>query len=173
MGRDKASLALPDGRTLLERAVSILREAGAAEVIVSTGDARSYGLPDTREVCDEQADQGPLAGLVAGFAAAAHEHVAVLAVDLPHMTAEFMKGLLSEATTRCGVVPTRGELAEPLAAVYPLSACILARAALNNGRLSLQPWVRELHRAEVVRLRPLGEQELAVFANWNSPEECR
>jgi len=173
MGSDKALLMLPDGRTLLERAVAVLREAGAGEIIVSTGNGSSYGLADTREVRDEQADKGPLAGLGAGFAAAAHERVAVLAVDLPHMTAAFMEGLLAQTTEQSGVVPTRGDLAEPLAAVYPRSAGTSAQTALNDGRLSLQAWVRELHQKGRVGLRPVTEQERTFFANWNSPEDCR
>ncbi len=173
MGRDKALLRLPDGRTLLERAVAILREAGAGEVIVSTGSGRSYGMPGTCEVVDDLPDKGPLAGLVAGFAIAADERIVVLAVDLPHITREFVIDLLGLATAQRGIVPMRTDLAEPLAAVYPRSAYESARVALRGGRLSLQEWVRGLHQAGLVNLQRLDEAQLPLFANWNTPEECR
>jgi molybdopterin-guanine dinucleotide biosynthesis protein A len=102
--------------------MGVLREAGAGEIIVATGAGRSYGFPETIEVTDTRPDGGPPAGIVAGFNAAAHDRILVLVVDLPQITAGFLRGLVDQSTKSRGVVPVRDGLAEPLAAVYPRTA---------------------------------------------------
>ena len=169
MGRDKATLTLPEGGTLLAHAVRKLQAAGVHEVIVSVRAGQTCGLAGTREVADLAADSGPLAGVAASLEAAGASRVVVLAVDLPDMTPEYLRGLLAAATNDCGVVPVHGGFLEPLAAVYPRCSARVARAALVAGRFSMHAWVRELAAGGLVRLQPVDDAHLPLFANWNHP----
>jgi molybdopterin-guanine dinucleotide biosynthesis protein A len=91
-GLDKASLEVDD-RTLLDRALEAV--AGAAEVVV-VGPEQPVGRM-VRFAREDPAGGGPLAGLAAGVAALRSdpEHVVVLAVDMPHVTAGTVARLVS------------------------------------------------------------------------------
>jgi molybdenum cofactor guanylyltransferase len=173
MGRDKALLTLPNGRTLLEQAVATLRETGAAEILVSVGNGKTYGFPDAREILDVQDSCGPMGGLHAALAAAHHSLCMALAVDLPAMTAAYLEGLLAEKDMNCGIVPLIEGSAEPLAAVYPKAALAEVELAMKTQDYSLQRLIRKLETLRLVRLRGVGDAERALFSNWNSPEDCR
>jgi molybdopterin-guanine dinucleotide biosynthesis protein A len=93
-GTDKASLE-HDGRSLLEHALVAVE--GAAEVVVVGPEvATSRPVVFTRE---SPPDGGPLAGLAAGVGVleGEHEHVVVLAVDMPHVDAATVARLLTAA----------------------------------------------------------------------------
>lgn len=172
MGRDKALIPLEDGRTLLEQAVETLRAAGAAEVLVSVGNEKTYGIPGTREFQDLQAGCGPMGGLAVGLAEAQHELCMVLAVDLPAMTSVYLGGLLAEADVDCGIVPLFGGSAEPLVAIYTKEATAEVERAMKAQDYSLQRLVCKLEALQLVRFRTVCEAERVLFANWNSPEDC-
>jgi molybdopterin-guanine dinucleotide biosynthesis protein A len=172
MGRDKALLKLADGRTLLEHAIETLRAAGAAEVLVSVGSGKTYGIPGTREIQDVQADCGPLGGLQATMVEAQHAFCLVLGVDMPTMTPTYLSLLLAEAEPGCGVVPVIDGSAEPLAAVYPKEAAAEVAQTMQAGDFSMQRLIRRLEALQLVRLRAVTEAERTLFANWNSPEDC-
>ena len=173
MGRDKALLALEDGRTLLERAFETLWVSGATDVFLSVGTGKKYGLPGAREIEDRQADCGPIGGLAASLASLQHPLCLVLAVDMPAMTPAYLSGLLADAETGCGVVPVIDGSAEPLAAVYPREAAAAAESALQVREFSMQRLIRNLEQKKLVRLRTVSSAERPLFANWNSPEDCR
>ncbi|MBK9992311.1 MAG: molybdenum cofactor guanylyltransferase [Verrucomicrobia bacterium] len=173
MGRDKALLTLEDGRTLLERAVAVLREFDATEILVSTGSDKTYGMPGTRELADVRADCGPLGGLHACLSVAKEQLCLVLAVDLPAMAPSYLRGLLSRTQARRGVVPVIDGSAEPLVAVYSKEALAEVQRALETGDYSLQKLIRRLEQAGLVDLVPVEPGERPLFANWNSPEDCR
>jgi len=80
MGRDKAGLPVGD-RTLIEHLAHRLRPV-VDETIVAGGSA-SLELAGVRRIDDRQPGMGPLAGMHAGFLAARHSLVWVVACDLP------------------------------------------------------------------------------------------
>src|SRR3954468_13897760 len=85
MGADKALLRLPSGGpTLIERVVAAA-QAVTDDVVIVAEDAGRLPAMSVRTVPDAIAYAGPLAGLVAGFAAARHPDVLALACDLPYL----------------------------------------------------------------------------------------
>lgn len=93
-GADKASLELA-GHSLLDHALAAV--AGAAEVVV-VGPETVTPVP-VRFVREDPPGGGPLAGLAAGVASltTAHDRVVVLAVDMPHVSADTVARLLAAA----------------------------------------------------------------------------
>jgi len=85
MGRDKAFLPFR-GQPLIEHALQVVREAGAAEVLISGRPEQDFSHYDCPVLLDLESDCGPLGGIERGLAVAAHPLVLILAVDLPHMT---------------------------------------------------------------------------------------
>jgi molybdopterin-guanine dinucleotide biosynthesis protein A len=100
-GIDKASLEVDDGVSLLDHALGAV--AGAAEVVVVGPEQPTRrAVRFTRE---DPAGGGPLAGLAAGVAALTSDpdHVIVLAVDMPHVTADTAARLLTAVQRDDGV----------------------------------------------------------------------
>ena len=128
MGRDKALLPHPvSGLPLLAHQAALLRSLpGCAELLLSAPADRGYALTGplagARLVPDAAPDCGPLAGLVAGLATAAHPRLLVLAVDLPFVSADWLRVLLLKASSSSGVSLQHADQSfEPLCAVYPWS----------------------------------------------------
>lgn len=169
MGSDKALLALPDGRALWERQYAVLQEAGATEIFISARPEQTW-VPSTLIVVrDATPDAGPLAGVVAALERAQHGHVAVLAVDLPGMQAEWFKFLLAACVPGAGVVGRQGEYFEPLAAIYPKELMLSGREALARGEFSLQRFLASAVAEGRMRVLPVTQARVALFENWNEP----
>jgi molybdopterin-guanine dinucleotide biosynthesis protein A len=99
MGRDKATLRLDDGTTMLERVVAAVSGRCAPVVVVA---APGQYLPETGATVlrDEVQSLGPLAATGRGLqaaAAAGRTHAFVCAVDMPHLSADIIDTLLGPA----------------------------------------------------------------------------
>lgn len=150
MGSDKALLEL-GGRRLIDYALSAL-DATCDEVRLATGSAPRYAELGRSVVLDAAGAQGegptgPLAGLVAGLAAAKVDGFDVLvasACDTPRVGADVFKALL-ETLARTGAdlallaSHKGGEvLPEPLIGAYRVATCHgPAEDALAAGRRRL------------------------------------
>lgn len=174
MGRDKALLPHPvSGLPLLAHQAALLRSLpGCGELLLSAPAERAYGLPDARRIDDLSPDAGPLGGVAAGLAVAAHPRVLVLAVDLPFVTREFLGRLLALADDAHGAAPRHpGGAFDPLCAVYSKTHHAPALAALARRELSLQRLLAASVAAGTLRPLPLAAADLALLANWNTPED--
>lgn len=175
MGRDKAFLPFPapDGPPLIARQAAVLRELGITDLLISGRPETDYAstVPGARIVFDAVPDAGPLAGLMAALAAARHEHILVLAVDLPRMTAGCLRNLLAAASPPAGIVPLGPQGYEPLAALYPRTLLPLLDRALASRDLGLQPLVQSAREAALLKPFPLSATDLPHYTNWNSPQD--
>jgi len=138
MGTDKALLRLVSGGpTLIERVVAAAW-AVADDVVIVTEDAGRLPAMDVRTVPDAIAGAGPLAGLVAGVAAAQHSDILALACDLPYLSASLLRWMAALPRTWDALVPYRpnddGKAGwEPLHAIYTRTCLAPMRAALDRG----------------------------------------
>lgn len=148
-GSPKA-LARLDGETLAERAWRVLGEACDERIAVGkTAD----GLPLPLPLLDDGIEvRAPIAGVIAGLRAAAHDVCVFLPVDCPFVTAESLRGLAAAAPA---AVPTG-----PLPGAYPRSVLPTLERKLAQRSYTL----RDLDAA-IVEIDP---RELA---NVNTPAE--
>lgn len=177
MGCDKALLML-DGESLLQRHVRLLRAAGAREILLNQHPERARPTtafpPDVRLVWDDptQPEAGPLGGLAAVLAAAETPWIAVSAVDLPHLTVTWWRGLLAACTGETGVVGQRPDgCFEPLAAIYPCRALTPVRRRLVAREYALQSLIREGLTDGWMCAWPMTVPDLATLHNWNAPTD--
>lgn len=166
MGRDKAALKLPDGRTLLQRQADILCATGVTSLFVSVRPGSETHLPGATLVPDRALDAGPLAGIAAGLRAAPPGLVLVLAVDMAEMQSAHLRQLVGMATPRRGVVPVLGGQCEPLAAIYPSALAGSAEAAVAAGQLAVHRWVRS--EADHLLLWETPAEWAGVLHSWNT-----
>lgn len=138
MGADKALLRLPSsGPTLIERVVAAARAVTDDVVVVAEDAGRLPAMP-VRTVGDAIPHAGPLAGLVAGFAAARYADVLPLACDLPYLSVPLLRWMASQPRTWDALVPwlsnEDGKTGwEPLHAIYTRACLAPMRAALDRG----------------------------------------
>src|SRR5438045_208943 len=102
MGRDKAFLEI-GGQTLLARQIQLVRAIGANEIFISGREGPDYSDFGCQVLKDRFHDAGPLAGIESALTAISTPLVLVLAVDLPDMSATFLKQLFLCSTTNVGV----------------------------------------------------------------------
>jgi molybdopterin-guanine dinucleotide biosynthesis protein A len=169
MGREKALLEI-DGIPLWQRQRDVLAAAGAAEIFLSARPDQSWAWNAqgfTALIHDAMPSSGPIAGISSALERASHPFLAVIAVDLPAITADWFRGLLAACTTGCGVVGRRGEAYEPLAAVYPREIKWRVWEALAGGQYSLQELMKAAVAQALMRERQITAEEVSLFANWN------
>lgn len=170
MGRDKAFLPI-EGRPLIARQASLLREAGCSELIISGLRDIDYGIPNTLVVYDSVQDVGPLAGLAAALSAARHPWVLVIAVDLPRLDLTFLRRLLSLGAGRTGIVPHVPHGFEPLTALYPRTLLLEAEKAVSAGNYSLQALMTAAEKLSLIKRLELSPPEQDALVNWNNPQD--
>jgi molybdopterin-guanine dinucleotide biosynthesis protein A len=154
-GSPKA-LARFRGETLAERAWRLLGEACEERIAVGK-------LTDRLELPFELRDDGsdvraPLAGLVAGLRAAAHDVAVVIPVDVPLLDAAALR-TLGAACREAAVLPSG-----PLPGAYAKAALPLLEDALARGELRLRDAVARLDAASV-------ELDASLLVNVNTPSD--
>jgi molybdenum cofactor guanylyltransferase len=170
MGRDKAALVV-EGLPLWRRQIETLRATGAAEVFISGRSDGPYAGSGVEVVTDAWPDAGPLAGIATSMRRCANEWLVVLAVDMPAMTGEFLRGMVVEAMREGkAIVPRQADGRwEPLAAVYPRGALQVVERMLAEERRKMEGFVTELERSGMLRVREVLVEEEVYFENWNEP----
>jgi len=174
MGRDKAALLL-HGRTLLARAVDLVRRAGGEPLVVGPVSVEAL-VPGCRRIDETESGGprprgGPLPALRHGLAVGGAPKVFALACDLPCLPEALVRFLIDAADRYDAVVPRAGGLLQVLAAAYT-TACI---PAIDR---QLEAGERATHRfLDAVSLRVIEEPDLMpfgggeIFLNVNRPAD--
>lgn len=172
MGRDKSELRI-GGVPLWQRQLATLRAIHPAVIFIS-GPARLAWSRECEVLADAVPDAGPLGGVAAALRRCRTGLLVVLAVDLPRMTADFLRALAELAVSeRRGVIPVRADFFEPLAAIYPVGSGDLAAECLRSGQRSLQHFAEAALARGILLRRPVAPAEEPLFWNVNTPEEFR
>lgn len=170
MGRDKALLDFR-GQPLWRHQLDTLSQTAPQELFISAAANAPYGGGSWRIIPDAEAGHGPLAGIVSALKAMRTEWMLVLAVDVPFVTADFLRNLLVRTNeTRMCVIPVHenGDL-EPLVAVYPRTALARAETLLQAGERRLSTLISHLETDGMITKWAVDAGARAFFSNWNTP----
>jgi molybdenum cofactor guanylyltransferase len=173
MGRDKAQIAVnwqSETVPLRIRQLRVLQSLQPKELFYS-GPARIDDLRDVRIVADQWPDAGPLNGIASCLKQTTSDLLLCLAVDVARVEAPILLKLLEKCRAGQGVVPRIGEQYEPLIAVYPRRSLRLAIHQIEESHLRLQDFVRRLLSEHLVVEYSVSDEEIPLFANWNTPED--
>jgi molybdenum cofactor guanylyltransferase len=170
MRRDKAFLPCR-GTTLLERQVGLVRALAPEEIFISGRADADYGALGLPVLLDRFTDLGPLAGVERALAEARSPLLLVLAVDLPDMTADFLRRLAARCPAGGGVVPRTRFGLEPMAAFYPISMQPIATSMMRDGRAAMTEFIRRGLEAGLVDEWMCPPADAVCFRNWNGPED--
>ena len=159
MGRDKARLPFGGGD---------LVSAVAAAVATAAGNVTLVGHPELPSIPDRYPGGGPLGGILTALDHTTADWNLILACDMPEVSADFLTGLLAQATrSPADVLLPYGPhgLPEPLCAVYRRRAGNVMEAHFARG-------VRRVTDAFAgLEVEPLVVAEVLYFQNVNTPED--
>jgi len=109
-----------------------------------------------------------LAGLEVALMSGDHPHVAILAVDMPFLNADWFEWLACDCAPGVGAVARHSAAFEPLAAIYPRTALVAVSRRLDQGALSLQDLIRTLVTDGMMYARELPDNRLPAARSLNS-----
>lgn len=167
MGQPKPLLVNKDGVTLEQRAQQVLQTVCLGRIWIS----RPYGSDPVAadHLVDATPNCGPLAGIYAALTHSTRDLVAVLAVDLPEVTAALFEELYRVWHTfpETDVVYARSSTdgdPQPLAALWHRRTLPVIRAALDGGTRRVLTVVHSL-TARALIVNP------GILVNINSPRD--
>ena len=169
MGRDKASLTL-GGETLLQTVTTTMQQL-FPQVVVSVRQLRAgINLP---QVCDEQPDGGPLAGLVASLESIDTPWAFMVACDMPFVVPEVVELLAGyRSVQHQAVVPVVHGHPQPLAAFYAASCLAPLRASLTARQKSMRGVLQQLDVRYVDETEMLAaDPQLRSFFDLDTPQD--
>ncbi len=173
MGENKALKAFL-GRPLIQRVIDRLTPI-ADELLVTTNQPESFSFLGLPLFSDLMPGRGPLGGLYTALVSAKYPTVAVVACDMPFVSAPLLvaaTGILIKDKADLVIAET-AEGYEPLHAVYRRDTCIPAiESAIQADQWRMISWfpkvkIRKLAQDELHRYDPDG----VAFSNVNTPEE--
>ncbi len=153
MGTDKAFLMI-DGEPLWQRQLRLLRELHPHEIFIA-GSPRPEWSSHT-VIPDEHPHAGPVPVIATALRRCATPLLLVLAVDLPRITADYLRTLLDGAAPK----------GQPLCAVYPREA-----AEIADTCNTMQQFATRCVTAGLVRQQEIAPADEHLFFNLNTPAD--
>lgn len=170
MGQDKATLVVDD-QPLWARQLSVLRRLNLEAIFISARVTPVWAPADTQLLLDVPPSRGPLSGIALALHVMTSSHLLVIAVDLPQLTFEYLRKLIALCKNAKGVVPSIEGRVEPLTAVYPKEAAGVALNCLAGKDVSMQSFVRQLTRHDMIMEYQVAPEERIEHRNLNTREE--
>lgn len=171
MGQNKALLALPDGKTLIEHVVEVASKAAQRVVILGECEALPRSLSDLPKLPDAKPGGGPLAGLCSLLEYTGDAWALLLGCDMPYLAADVIHCLLAQASANADAVAfwhdERRGTYHACCALYHPRILTHARTELTDGKGSLQSL---LARVRVASLKP-DPLQTRMLTNVNTPED--
>lgn len=171
MGQNKA-LALLLGIPLIERVAAAARQL-TDDILLVTNEPAPYAKLGLPSVADAQPGIGPLMGLYSGLAAARYDLAILVACDMPFLSLDLLRYLISLAPDHDVVIPRTEDGLHPLHALYRRPTCLPAiAAAIGAGQRRMISFhgrvrVREVPEGELAALDPTG----FALMNVNTPDD--
>ncbi len=132
MGADKALVKLV-GKTLVQHALAILREAGLSAAIAGARSALGEFAP---VVEDRTPGRGPLAGVCAALSSTSAPWAAILSIDLPLVPPSLIRYMLDRARVAeaAAVIPSVSGFSQTFPAIVARAALPVLVQELEAGR---------------------------------------
>jgi molybdopterin-guanine dinucleotide biosynthesis protein A len=172
MGMDKATL-LYRGEPLWSRQLKVFRELKPETIWASARSVPAWAREVDEVILDEPPSRGPLSGIAAALFRVKTSHLLVLGIDLPNMTAEHLRQLVSTIQPGRGVIPVKECRFESVCAIYAREAVVAAQECLAGENLSLQYFANELVRQKLVASREIKRTEERLYLNLNTPADLQ
>lgn len=171
MGSPKGLLEI-EGQPLVLRAANLL--ARLCNSVTVVGPPERYQHLGIAVIADERPEIGPLGGILTALAHSEYPWNLIVACDLPHLSAEWLRYLAERAGCSKArvLLPESAAGPEPLCAVYHREAVGTIRAAVERGVFKVTRALEGLpveiiSPAEICAFDPRG----VLFQNLNTRDD--
>jgi len=172
MGTNKALLTI-ENKTVIERIVEQLEQI-VDEIIIVTNYFSDYEFLKLPMVEDLRKEMGPLAGIEAGLEASKTQWNLVVACDMPFISIELGKYLLSCLQQYQAAVPEIDGQLHPLFAAYRKEVSAAVSNSLNENQLRIRQLLHTIHakivKNDLIQSHGLSTEDIYFF-NMNHPNE--
>lgn len=171
MGQDKAFLEI-GGQMVIERVLERV-DPLTDDLFISTNSPEKYEKFGLRMVGDIYPDKAALGGIYSAISAAIHNHVLVVACDMPFLNVELLRYLVKLSADVDVVAPIiEPPQPETMHAIYSKNCLPAIKSRLLRNKLRVIGFFDEvsvlyIDRDEVSRFDP----DFYSFININTPEE--
>ncbi|MEZ5147158.1 MAG: molybdenum cofactor guanylyltransferase [Bacteroidales bacterium] len=142
MGKDKGFCTI-DEKPLIRYAIETLSEVCDSIIIGTNNPAYDqFGFP---VVPDKISGKGPVAGIFSCLNESKTADNFILSCDMPLMTSDFVKFVVSKKADYEVVIPVFNGMAEPLCAYYHKNITSPLKAQIKAGVYKIQEAVKPLH----------------------------
>jgi len=172
MGKPKGLLSSLDEPhlSLVERLIQEVKQTLPHAPCVLVGERAEYAALSVPTLVDAVPESGPLGGLVALLEEGARLG-AVSALDIacdhPYLKGALLARLAAESPHAEIYCPMREGKFEPLVARYRVGLRHSLRVALMDGKLALQPLLKELGAYRI----PINPEEERMLIDWDTPAD--
>lgn len=170
-GRNSRMAGYPKGllrsgdSTFIEKIIANLKPL-VSNILISSND-ESYSDLGYSVVNDVKSGQGPLGGISSALVISPTQKNLIVACDMPFVTVDLFRKLLSFSEDYDCVVPVSNGLANPLCAFYAKKALPMMQTALEENHLKMQEIVKRLNTFYLI----LDKYEEKELLNINSIAE--
>lgn len=165
-GEDKA-LAIWNGKTLLARAVDLLRNLHLDPVVIANPQ-KDYSFLECPVFNDLIPAKGPLGGLFTACSLFPQKNLLVLTCDMPFLEETVLSQLMEVHTAEIQVtVFCVGEQIQPFPGIYSSKLEALLKRHLDSDELSMRSFLSRII-CQQIAFSPL---ESKVFQNVNFPDD--
>ena len=170
MGQDKG-LMLYQGMSLIQYAINAIRPVVSSVLIVSSNkDYEQFGYPLIDDVYTEK---GPLAGIYSGLKASMTDQNVVLGCDMPHVSTDLIKYLVSIMKDEAVLLPSFKGKTEQLVGVYTKKCEPIFKEKIESGNLKIRNAISLLPHRFVEIDEHFEFYKPNLFSNLNSPKDLR
>lgn len=164
-GADKA-LAVYDGKSFLDRAVSLLASLKLKPIVV-TRQGADYPPAGCAVIRDQLFEKGPLGGIYTAMTVFKSTSFLVLPCDMPGLTPETLSDLLAAHEPQFGITAYSTESGiQPFPGIYEPSLLGVLRSQLKQDSLSMQSLLNLVPAKKMINWK--GAREIFCNINYKS-----
>ncbi len=160
-----------DGERVVERSLGLLRGC-FEEVLISTNSPELYFYTMAPLIGDIINTRGPISGILSCLLNSRHEHIFVMACDMPFVKRGVIELIVSKMSQYDAIVPLIQSETQPLLAVYGRSVIPAIEEHIQRKEKSLRRLLDEINVYYVAEedIRRV-DRELESFININTLED--
>lgn len=165
MGSDKGILLL-NGKKLAEHILDAMKPVVTQLMIIANNrNYDDFGFPVFEDIIK---DCGPMGGIYTGLMNSTNEKNLVLSCDIPFITTDMLRKIISQSDNAEITFPSVGGKPEPLCTVYDKSCAIKFRELIDKRELKMQDALRYFTTKEILLTKEEAEKN---FININTPQQ--
>lgn len=169
MGTDKALLTI-ENQPILLRMINLIKPS--CDYLAISGQNAEYSFLNLEMVPDVYTGCGPISGIYSCLKNSKTDWILIISVDVPFVTEEFIRFLISNISETDCVIPKHDSGLEPLVALYHKHTLPVVEEMIRTGDYKLMNLLAKLD-AKYLDCTDILISNPRLFHNLNNPDDYR